>query len=214
MKKNKIKYEHKAATKDYLRAIINFPKFGKLLIDQDKTYHKLLEFLIQNEIHFNHEDTPWPTIKELSLNLGISASRLTSQVREIYEDILSLNSDHPKKFVNEGEIQCYLSFKYFDSYQGFNLGLKMVPRKGERFHFGFIEPKIGCSLYHVANIYHDWENGGHTITINFTTEYPNQYLNLIKEKAYLRGEISFWELIDREIDSDLEKNLVKMFANL
>jgi len=214
MKKQRELYVYKASTKDYLLALTNFPIFLKMLPREGQPYQKLVEYLLEHEAKFINEDTPMPSIKELSAELNIQANKISVQLKLMYEAILSLNQDKPHMFIKDGEILCHLSFKYFDSYEKFNLGLKMVPGKGMSFDFYFIKPKLGTSLFHVERIYHDYENDGHHIMISLTNDYPNQYLDLLKEKAYLRGEISFSELIGLDKDSDLEEKLLKWNRNL
>jgi hypothetical protein len=214
MKKQRELYVYKASTKDYLLALANFPNFVKKLACEGRPYQKLVEYLLEHEVQLLNEDAHMPSMKDLSVRLNIQVGKLSAHLKLIYEEILSLNQSKPNLFVMEGDIPCHFSFKYFDSFQTFTLGLKMVPGKGERFDFYFIKPKLGISLFHVERVYHDFENDGHHIMLSLSTDYPNQYLELLKEKAYLRGEISFSELIGLDKDSEMEEKLLKWNRSL
>lgn len=214
MKKQKEIFEYKASSKDYLLALTSFPSFTKKINIQGHSCQKMLEYFVNNERHFLNEDSQIPTMKELSSILNINVNRLSAQLKLIYDEILELNFNKPQIFTKDDEIPCLLSFKYFDSYQTFNLGLKVVPRKSESFNFYFIKPRLGAASFHVERVYHDYENDGHSILLTLSPRYPNQYMELLKEKAYLRRDISFSELIMVDWDSSFEDKILKWNPNL
>jgi hypothetical protein len=131
----------------------------------------------------------------------------------MYDDILTLNWDKPDIFIKEGQKRCLLFFDYSGYKASFILGLNPIPKIAEDFDFGFINPKNGGSSYHVEKVYHQIENGEHNITIRLTSREPNIYLQLLKEKAYLRRDITLSEAI-YPTTHKLERELIKMYTNL
>lgn len=212
MKEKTIKYEHKASTKEYLVALAYSPYFTKLLNPQGKSYLELHKWLIENETALSNEDTPLPSIKDIGLALKVDSTKISKQIKLIYQDIHSLNEKSPELFKREGQKLCSLSFNYLDSNTQFNLGLDIIPRIGEAFHFWFIKPINGGTSFHVNDIVHSYDKGFHETWIYLTSEYPNAYLQLLKEKAYLHRDISFMELLSSNFS--LEEELVKMHKNL
>lgn len=91
--------------------------------------------------------------------------------------------------------------------------MQALPSIGERLSFNFMKPITGIDLYYVSETSHEFNTGGHEISISTSLSEPYQYLRLIKEKTYLNGEVSLIDFISRE-DSQFEKELVKMYKNL
>src|ERR1700752_2760866 len=173
MKKKPKAYEHKASAKDYLVALAYFPNYVKLLNPTDKPYEKLINWLIEKEAFLKDDDLRLPTIKEVSQQLGIDASKISKYLKMIYEDIHDLNFDEPHLFKKEGQVLCTVLFKYLGAYGSFRLGLDIIPRIGERFYFYFIKAKLGGSGYNVTEIYHDVDYNGHSVTISLSASTPN-----------------------------------------
>jgi hypothetical protein len=213
MKEKTIKYEHKASTKEYLVALAYSPYFTKLLNPQGKSYLELHKWLIENEAALSSEDTPVPSIKDIGLALKVDSTKISKQLKLIYQDIHSLNEKSPELFKREGQKLCSLSFNYLDCNAHFNLGLDIIPRIGEAFHFWFIKPINGGTTFHVNDIVHSYDKGLHETWIYLSAETPNGYLQLLKEKAYLNHDISLMEFIS-STNYSLEEKLVKMYRNL
>lgn len=135
MKEKTIKYEHKASTKEYLIALAYSPYFTKLLNPQGKSYLELHKWLIENEATLSNEDTPVPSIKDIGLALKIDSTKISKQLKLIYQDIHSLNEKSPELFKREGQKLCSLSFNYLDCNAHFNLGLDIIPRIGGSISF-------------------------------------------------------------------------------
>lgn len=212
MKEKSFKYEHKASTKEYLVALAYSPYFTKLLNPQGKSYLELHKWLIENETALSNEDTLLPSIKDIGLALRVDSTKISKQLKLIYQDIHSLNEISPELFKREGQKLCSLSFNYLECHAQFNLGLDMIPRIGEAFHFWFIKPINGGARFHVNDVVHSYDKGFHETWIYLTSDYPNGYLQLLKEKAYLHRDISFMELLSSNFS--LEEKLVKMHKNL
>lgn len=210
--KNPPKFQHKASTKDYLIALAYYPNLVKLLDTSNKPYKELVNWLLEKEKSVLKDEPSIPTIKDLSATLGIENTKVTKYLKLIYDDIFDLNSNHPLLFKKEGQILCNLSFNYFEQYCTFSIGMGAVPRIGEHLEFFFIKAKLGCSGYYIHKVYHDIECTGQNVMISFSAEAPNNYFNLLKEKAYLNNEISFRDLINEE--SELKETLIRLYRNL
>jgi hypothetical protein len=213
MKEKTFKYEHKASTKEYLVALAYTPFFTKLLNPENKSYHQLFEWLIANASSLSDEDKSLPSIKEIAAELKTDSSKISKNLKLIYQDIHSLNEKSPDVFKKEGQKLCYLSFNYLGSYAQFNLGLDVIPRIGEAFHFWFVKPINGGTSFHVNDVVHSYDKGVHETWIYLSNEYPNGYLQLLKEKAYLHHDISFSELIS-VTNFSLEEKLVQWHKTL
>jgi hypothetical protein len=213
MKEKTIKYEHKASTKEYLVALAYCPFFSRLLNPEDKPYQKLYNWLRANETNLSDEDKALPSIKEIALELKTDSTKISKQLKLIYQDVHLLNEKSPELFKKEGQKLCSLSFNYLDCHAQFNLGLDIIPRIGEAFHFWFIKPINGGTSFHVNDIVHSYDKGTHETWIYLSAETPNGYLQLLKEKAYLNRDISFMELLSTT-NYSLEEKLVKMYRNL
>lgn len=213
MKEKTFKYEHKASTKEYLVALAYMPHFTRLLNPERKEYRQVYDWLLANETTLADENKPLPSVKNIAAELKLDSAKISKQIKLIYHDIHSLNEKSPSLFKQDGQKLCFLSFNYLDSYAHFNLGLDIIPRIGEAFHFWFVKPINGGTSFHVKDVVHSYDKGFHETSIYLTSEYPNGYLQLLKEKAYLNHDISFMELLS-STNFSLEEKLVKWHRNL
>lgn len=214
MKKKKLKYEHKASARDYLIALAYHSNFTHLLEKSNKPYMSLVDWLLEKEEFLKDDSSSFPSIKQISVETGISSGKIAKYLKAIYEDILSLNDEKPGLFKKEGQILCGLSFNYLGNYHLFNAGLDAVPRVGDYFTFLFIEPQVGGRGFHVTRVFHNLDYDGQQITIGLSSGSPNLYLKLLKEKAYLHREISFNEYFDNESDSEFQEKLLSIYDKL
>ncbi len=206
-------YLHKATTNEYLVALAYHPTFIKLLNLSGKNYEKVVDWFKENEEAFKDEDYRLPSIKELSEHINLDRAKLSKYLKDIYEDILTLNEKEPKLFMNEGQILCDLTFTYLNSYAFFNIGLDVIPRIDDCLSFNFIRPKNGGWLFYVKEVRHQLDGAKHSISVSLTSEYPNKYFRLLKEKAYLHHYIDFKEFLEPMNDTEVEK-LVKWYKEL
>jgi hypothetical protein len=107
-----------------------------------------------------------------------------------------------------------LSFTYFGQHTDFSLGFNRIPRVNENLSFDFIKPKLGSYMFYVTEVDHMIKNNGHEIDIYLSDGWSNNYLKLLKEKAYLHNQISSMEYFTSEIDSELEQKLLRMNKSL
>ncbi len=69
-------------------------------------------------------------------------------------------------------------------------------------------------MFYVTEVDHMIKNNGHEIDIYLSDGWSNNYLKLLKEKAYLHNQISSMEYFTSEIDSELEQKLLRMNKSL
>lgn len=94
-----------------------------------------------------------------------------------------------------------------------NLGFDFIPRKGEALHFYFVRPQNGGHSFHITDVVQSFDLGQQEIRIYLDSKYPLTYMDLLKEKAYLHGDISFSELLCSS-NFDLKEKLVKLHKTL
>lgn len=212
-RKKEVKYEPTPSAKDYLIALSEFPSYVRLLDSTNKSYEKLLLWVLENEKRLLNEDLPFPSMKEVGTESQVEYSKIAKHLKAIYDDVLLLNTNFPDKFVEGNQKLCSLTFEYLGNYSRFNLGFDVVPKVGEHVHFAFIKPNSGGDYFVVHSIYHSMENGKQDITIYLGVKDPILYLQLLKEKAYLNRRISSMDYIG-STSPELQKELIEMYKNL
>jgi len=210
MKKRKTTEEYKAKTHEYLVALFYFPSALKYIEPSEPIKKALVNWFLDKEKYVADESYPLPSIKALGEELGLSNSVISRQLRELYDDVYNLNMEKPYLFKKSNEILCHISFEHMGNIASFSLGLNIIPRVDESFSFFFINPKIGCTVFWVKKVYHSYEEVGQIVRLRVSFDYPNKYLTLIKDKAFLKREISFGDLIKIEIDSEFQKKLLHL----
>jgi hypothetical protein len=214
MKKQKVVYEYKAKTIDYLKALVQYPNFLKLLNIEDKPYKEIIYWMLLKETCLQDDSFEIPTVKKLSEEIGMDYAKVTNYLKVIYFEIIDLNKKHPELFVRPGQIKCYFGFKYFEMSHTFILGMDYLSRMEEHFSFNFINPILGNSSFYIQHVWHDYEHSGHSIIFSMVSRLPYKYMALLKEKAYLNRDISFHEFHDFERNSELEEKLLKLYKTL
>jgi len=204
--KERIVYQHKSNSREYLSALIAFPNYCKLLIETNKPYLELLKWILAFSKN-RTEDTLTPDLKIIAKEANVSYNIMAKFLHDIYIDVIELNYDKPRKFLNNDETICCVTFNYLGAYSYFNIGFHKIPRIGEQFNFAFIRPKIGSDRFWVKDVQHELLNGLQLITIVLTYDEPNSYLQLLKEKAYLRHELH-WMDYRSELSLDAKEHLI------
>jgi len=211
MKSSPFKNTFKPSSKSYLTALVSNLSYVELLSLKGKPYEKLAQWLIKNE---NEYETAYlPSIREIAKSLDTNDQKIARQVKAIYKDIIELNNFTPEKFVKEGQHLCYISFDMMNDNAFFGLGLEVIPRAGESFFFNFMLPVLDSERFTVKNVSYEIDNGKLWINVYMRSENPNLYLQLLKEKAFLRGDIS-WEDYLSNTDPDMESRILKLYDNL
>ena len=208
MKKKITIEKHKAKTHEYLVALFYFPSAIKLIKAKNQIQQSLIDWFLDKEKHVADDSFDLPSIKALGAELGVSNAVMSRLLKELYEDIYALNLEKPLLFKKPNEVLCYLVFSYQGNRAGFTVSLTHLPHAGEGFSFFFIMPTLGWSSFWVKRLYHEYDDSGQRVTLMLSADYPNDYLDLVKEKAYLKREISFSELMNTEIDYDMQDKLL------
>ncbi len=209
--KEKKAYEHIATSREYLSALTLYPSYCELLNDQ-KEYHPLVNWIL-SFANRDDIDSKLPDLKVVASQADLPYSKIAKYLHNIYTDILELNWNTPLKFKNENESMYFLTFNYLGAYSYFNISLPVKPAIHEQVEFSFIYPKVGSRDFFVKSISHELVNGKQMIIVGLTYEIPNQYLKLLKEKAYLHHELDFMEYYG-ELDDESKEKLLKFNKGL
>lgn len=178
-------------TKEYLMALYTNINFVKLLNSEGRPYSKVFKWLIENDTQEKEEERRPLSIKEIAAITQLQPSKVTQHIKDIYNDILLLNVDMPEKFAEKDSVICNLYFNYLGRRASFSLGLRTIPRKDESFHFSFINPIMGGDAFYIKNVDHIISNNRQTVSIRLTHEEPFLYLELLKQKMYLKDWLSY-----------------------
>lgn len=207
--KKKIPVEkHKPKTQEYLIALFYFPSALKLLKPKNSQQESLIAWFLEKEKYLSDDSFDLPSIKALSAELGVSNNVMSRLLKDLYEAIFELNFESPLLFKKANEVLCYLHFSYLGNKVSFTASLTHIPHAGEGFSFFFMMPILGWSSFWVKNVYHAYDDSGQRVTLILSPDQPNTYLDLLREKAYLKKEISFTDFKRTEIDHEMENKLL------
>lgn len=207
MSSSKTIAEYQGSTKEYLVALFTNINFVKLLNYESKPYKKVCQWLITNQERTKKNNYVL-TVKEISDTIQFKPTTVTQHIKDIYNDILLLNENEPEKFAENGTVISYLHFNYLGRGASFSLGLIAIPRIGDYFDFHFIVPKTGGNYFFVNSVSHIIENNKQFISISLSNQEPFLYLELLKQKEYLKRWISHDEFLQPMTDS-LKSKLLK-----
>ena len=197
--------------KRILLTLIENTKYIRLLDWSEKKYCDLVNWILNNQDSLDAFNSDLPLLKDIAKILGVENQKVTKYLKDIYNDIIELNCECYEKFVNKGQILCCFTFKSFDRSGYFNLGLDSVPRINEEFQFDFIEPKVGYSRFYLRSVEHRILNGIQEVNISASIDEQYSYIKLLKEKAYLTRNISWYEYNGYQVN---ENNVIEKLLNL
>ena len=205
--------EKNPAIREIIYALDEERQWMELVREDGKPYTKLIDFLLSEPIH--DDDTDPEIIKRMtvtnySARLGEKQATVNKWLRQIYTDIFELNQKHPELFVNPGEQMC--SFHYYSESDKsgflFYLGLKCIPRVGDRIDFYFPQAVTDSSDLIVKDVTHKFEHGSMVVELNLGRRYYRgcSYRDLLIDKALFMNWISFEDkyLPDYELDDKLK----------
>ncbi|MBS1917914.1 MAG: hypothetical protein JST87_16715 [Bacteroidetes bacterium] len=184
------------------------PKWSQILAQNGtgKSYDSFLKWLI--EVNYFNEREEKITIKEIATAFKLETVKVTKWLHEIYEDLLDLNYESPQLFTdNKIEVACH--FSYYDSSAIINLGLNIIPRVYEYFHFYFVKAKIGTNCFWVSDIHHEMNNDSIKTNIWLDGGILNKYREMAIEEAKHKGYLSqldVWNMTNSEIDEIIGRN--------
>lgn len=196
------KFVYKAKTKEILNCFIEEKIWCKLLLNHGKDYDSFLSQIIADDYIFLDGAK---SIKDISVSFGLPANKVTKWIKDIYDDLIDLNMDHPLLFKSNG-IQHDLIFSFLDSKAYFTVWLPQSPKIGERFMFHFIKASIGTEMFWVKDVDHYMVNGDYSVTIYLEGREPNAYREWLVDRALFTGVLHFMDIYKKkayEIDKYL-----------
>ena len=185
----------------------------ELVRDDEKSYVKLIDVLLSEPARVRgsvSESRKRKTVACYADLLGTKPATITRWFRQLYVDIFNLNEEHPELFVNPGEQLC--AFSYYSKSEGsgfwFNLGVKSIPRIGERVGFYFPKAVTDTSEFVVKDVIHRYEKGLMEIEVELGCQYYSgrSYRDLLVDKALFFDLISDGDAVgpDYELDEKLK----------
>lgn len=187
--------------------MVHCAEWAKKLLGHGKEYDNFLIKLIERNFYKESERV---TIKKIAEETGYKTIQVTNWVRQIYDDIFTLNSESPELFRQDG-IRLNLYFSYFDSYAMVTLWLKHIPRVFDCFDFFFVKAKVGTGNFWVRDITHEVDNGDHQINVQLRGGFPNMYREMLIEKALFFNVIGLRDIYDNT-DYQLDEILKKEYG--
>lgn len=204
--KDRKKIIYQADTKEYFMSIAAMPKWCKILIENiDKPYNSFVQFLLEKNFYNEREERL--ILKNIAAESGVDISKVTKWLKQIYEDIIELNSEKPELFKTEG-VQHILYCRRHDSSISISVWLLNTPRLFETFEFDFANARTGSRYFFVEKVEHTLYNHEHTITVFLRDGFANKYRELLVDRAEFYGVINFTErykLLDFQIDDEIMK---------
>tara|TARA_R110002050_G_scaffold187306_1_gene321742 strand:+ start:18603 stop:19211 length:609 start_codon:yes stop_codon:yes gene_type:complete len=190
------------SSQDILRDIRSMRKFSGQLLGKGKIYDRLLSYLLHDV--FPYSDYTLPKLKDLQSALGIPYSKVRKHLNHIYSDLI----DHEENGVDlsPSKVEYVFTLKKDEDYTTVVMhNLPVLPKVGEQVTIPYFSAKSGDHFY-VNSIHHCFFDGIQTIEIVLRPGLYNKYLDLRKEEAFLKGQIS-WEDYFNADDYDLRSRL-------
>lgn len=206
--------ENSPGIREIILALEDEPQWMELVRGNGKDYVKLIDYLLASSDSNKGSDArPGKriTVAEYAARIGEKPATVNKWLRKIYADIFDLNEEHPELFVNEGELPCafYYCSKYESSGFWFNLGVKSIPRVGDRFEFSFPKAVTDTSVFYVKEVVHRHERGRMEIEIELRSRYfkGESYRDLLVDKALFLEMISIGDVFgpDYMLDDKLKE---------
>lgn len=209
--KNRPKFIHQPSTHDIFLSLSTMPSYSKILLEntEGKPYVNLLKGLL--DVDFYSSINEKTTIKKISTDFSTDAAKVTKWIAQVYEDILTLNTERPELFQKEGH-KVTLIFRFYDNSCMFYTGMNAIPREFERLSFYFVNAKVGSSSYWVKRVEHQIEKGQQEISIWLEAGSPNKYRDFALDKALFQGRIGFMDVYQQE-PSEIDEKLKSIYKN-
>lgn len=191
--KERTKIIHQPSTHELFMCLASMPSYSKILLEfnDSKSYCNFLKWLLQ--VNFYKDINERTTIKKIAADFKIDSPRVTKWINEIYEDILTLNFDHPELFQKDG-IKLKFYMKYYDNYCTFYSAMPVVPREFETVNLLFFKGKVGEDHFWVKKVEHQMEEDTVEITVWLEVGFHNKYREFALDKALFQEEIGFMDV--------------------
>jgi hypothetical protein len=210
-KKIKLKEEYNAEINEITVCLLNEYQWLEILFDSENPYKKLLHHLhalgeLMKDDKLNNEHK----LSKLSETLNERKTILSKWLRQIYEDLLSINFEKPELFKIDG---CHLYRLYCrdanaDINAHLNLWLTIPLQRYDEFECFFLRGKFPISRFYVETIYHEHIFGKQETTAWLKVGFPNQYRDHLFDRAVFEQEMSSVEQYQKlgfKIDEELRK---------
>lgn len=171
------------------------PQWLMLLRDNGKPYGPLLEEMIEYgglsyDERVNLPDKHY-TAKTLSERLGQKSGVVNRWIRQIGNDLISLNEARPQLFQTEGEIPCIIFGSFCKKYFCWSCSLPTLPRVGDNFDFGLANILIDVGYFYVYAVHFRRDAGKTRVDIDLVGGVGDTYSVLLEQRA------NFLKAIDR-----------------
>ncbi|HJN06459.1 MAG TPA: hypothetical protein QF480_07575 [Bacteroidales bacterium] len=193
----------RTTTKNMILVICSLRNHANYLLNNGKEYQDLLNYLFSLDFFWD-EDKPYPAVKDICAATGLTNGKLKRLTGLIFKDLITENDDLKLKI---DKVEYVFTLSYFDRYISFSVdNLPQLPRIGESFEVPYFYQYIGCRMFHVESIYHDFYDCTQYITIRLKSGSYNKYWHIRKDEAECKREVSLHDLYKID-DWDLQKKL-------
>lgn len=174
------------------------------LTNKNKDYNTLLSYVKEKNFYWD-EDTRYPVIKDLVVQLGFTPYQFHKTVKSIYNELFRKEEEILELNFNEGIYEFELT--HFDNYFRFRCKkLPVLPNLGDSIDVPFFDAIMGRTNYYVDSIRHYFEPNIQITVIRLKSGEFNKYWHIRKDEPKLKGELfwkDFYELKDSEIKEKL-----------
>lgn len=210
-KQKELKENYRAEINEITVCLLNEYQWLEMLFDKDKPYNKLLKHLyplgkLMREDKLNNEYK----LSELSETLSERKPLLSKWLRQIYDDLLSINFEKPELFKTDGShlYSLYCRDTNADIHSHLNLWLTTPLQKYDEFECFFLRGRFPISRFYVETIYHEYQFGKQETTAWLKVGFANQYRDHLFDKAVFEQEMGSsdqYQKLEFKIDEELRK---------
>ena len=191
--------EYRQVIRTVISCLRHEPQWMQLLLPSSKAYTKLIEHLLSTQANYEEDKfgAPRETVVGFARELNEKSATVNKWLREIYDDILDLNDNHPELFAKEGDIIC--KFQYYSRLYRtgfwFYLGVPAVPNVGDYFELFFVRALAEDYQFVVKQVSYKFDHGRMEIEIDLGQKYSEDglYKKLLIEKARFLDLLSIGE---------------------
>ncbi|MBO9682328.1 MAG: hypothetical protein J7502_06620 [Flavisolibacter sp.] len=190
--KEKRKFVHEPSTHEIFICLSSLPSWTTILLQNgtQKPYMPFLQWLIERNFYEEREEKI--TIKRIASDYKSETTKVTKWLHEIYDDIIELNYERPKLFVNnKATVTCY--FSYYDSHAAIHLGLDFLPRVYEEFSFFFIKARTGADRFWISKVQYEVFDKNVQATLWLEGGILNRYREMAVEEGLFKGWLGFMD---------------------
>ncbi len=194
------------STKGMLMNISSMKGKAMKLTENGKAYDVLLKDILARDLFYD-DDTPMPSLKDLSVATGLQYGKIRKYVEETYHDLVLDHEARP--------VFSFTKIRYEFLIRGWRKGkfmsfeadqLPVVPRVGEEVSVPFFSAYMGDSYFFVEKINHYFEEDTQVVKLWLRPGFYNTYWRYRKDKAMEEHELGLMEFINLE-EHELKRKL-------